>query len=100
MGFERGGVSRFGLVSVLICPFLSFLGLSRFFSGIFRFVLFLFLGLFKHLQGTFPKGSAAKAFGQDIAETSQRPRAGRCWDITAPYPERTKCRDFAAIEIF
>ena len=56
----NGGVSRWGGCkrSGFFCPFLSFLGLSRFCSGIFpicsgmvrgfsRFVLFLFLGLLR-----------------------------------------------------
>ena len=68
-GVSNAGVSRSGLV----LPFLSFLGLSRFFPGIFpicsgmvrgfsRLVLFLFLGLFsEHLRGTVPKGSATQS---------------------------------------
>ena len=45
-----GGLSRF------------FSGFSRFWVGDFsRFVLFLSLGLFKHLYGTFPIGSATQS---------------------------------------
>ena len=61
---SNGGISRSGLV--LFSPVFSILGLSRFlgdfrdFPGFSRFVLFLFLGLLKHLQGTFPKGSATQ----------------------------------------
>ena len=59
-----GGVSKGGRLdsSVPICPFWDlpvFLGgrFSRFWGGFVWFVLFLFLGLSKHVHGAFPKGS-------------------------------------------
>ena len=64
-GVSNGGVSHLDS-SFLFCPFLSFLGLSRFFrdfpdllgDGSF---LFSFSAYREHLRGTVPKGSATQS---------------------------------------